>query len=256
MSLPDSTTSSTGNVDLPETPTSAQPQLYMHKDDIGMHGVVRGNTPCPAVFPLSDEQMKVTKEWQYFLVAINPGMKLHNVSGLLNNSKAYCNHHGFISDEADKSDGPRANFIKEEDLNADLPVFNKVFTHARATHTGREVTEGGKTFLIVDTLDGTNPPPMKPGKARPQKLKDIRMEDYLYNPKETPLLFFVSNNVALDGRLFPFPKGSKYSWMPNTDFYVFMPLVSDKVVKSPLEEWIKLPPGSPIPSPYQEPQNF
>jgi hypothetical protein len=82
------------------------------------------------------------------------------------------------------------------------------------------------------------------------------MDDYLYNPKETPLLFFVSNNVGLDGRLFPFPKGSKYPWMPTNDFYVFMPLVSDKVVKTPLEEWIKLPLGSPIPSPYQGPQHF
>lgn len=224
-------------------------QLYMHAEDAAIFGVVRGNAPCPAVFWLVENQMKITREWQYYLIAINRGMALQYVSHLLNNSVAYCNGHGF---PADPGEAPYKNYILNEDLDApDLPAFNKVFTHARACHVGTEVTAAsGNKFLLVEAMDGTRPPLLKPGYRQPAKISEINPDAYVFTPWTHRHLFSISNNVTDRGKLFPFDNGARYSWMGDSWLYTFMPLVSKVPVLSPLNHWVKLPAGRPYVTPY------
>jgi hypothetical protein len=186
-------------------------------------------------------------QWQFFLYAINPGMRTNAISSLMGHQKALMNNTG-IGD----SNNPRANYIEGEDLDAPPPRLDKLRTFARNIHTGIEMGD----FLQLKTFDGNNPPPLKPGRSYPNTLEEVNLDDYLITPQTNIEMFLVCNNIrAHPGSLtsiFPFDNGGVYEWTPEpTEMYSFFPLVSRFNIHSPLTNWIKIPPGSPLPSYYR-----
>lgn len=231
-----------------------KPQLYMHKEDqdTDIFDTSSGVRPCaatggcPAVFVLKEPALKVnlTKDWQYYLIAINYNMTLDNVSDLLHYHLAFANNTGFGKDGS-----PRRNYILERDLNSDeLPKFDKDRTCSRSVLTGTEV--GG--YLKLTLFNGNLPPPMKLGKPRPQRIQDINIDDYLYNPREHRWMFCVANRVTTKPggitSVAPFPRGAIYNWTGDNLPYTFVPHVSTQTIYYPLRHLVKV---NTLPSPYR-----
>jgi hypothetical protein len=100
-------------------------------------------------------------------------------------------------------------------------------------------------------LDGTKNPPLKSGKRQPERVEDIRFEDYLYNPRDHWYLFFALNIINFSGTLVPFDGGATYPWFFEGRRPVcFMPHVSRKEIVYPLELLQKLPLGTTRIDPY------
>jgi hypothetical protein len=132
----------------------------------------------PDILPIGQGEGKrvdLTREWQLYLMAINPQMTARDVSAILNYQVAFTNGTGF-----GKPDTPYQNWILNQDTKPSnpLPQFDKVRTCAYACHTG--VIVGDQ--LKLTTLDGNNPPP---------KIADV-------NPKSHPHLFFHATIVWMD----------------------------------------------------------
>lgn len=137
----------------------------------------------PDILPIGQGEGKrvdLTREWQLYLMDINPQMTTRDVSALLNYQVAFTNGTGF-----GKPDTVYQNWVLNEDTNSKkpngdslLPQFDKVRTCAYACHTG--VIVGDQ--LKLTTLDGNNPPP---------KIADV-------NPKSHPHLFFHATIVWMD----------------------------------------------------------
>jgi hypothetical protein len=234
------------------------PPLYMQKEDKesgiwggGLRSCAVGG--CPAVFNLyKDPPLKVvlTKQWQYYLIAINYNMTLENISLILDYRLAFANGTGFR-----KPDTPRRNFILEQDLDAvdengkpAYPKFDKDRTCSRSVMTGTEMG----SVLRVAIHDGNGLPPLKSGRAYPQKISDIRLEDYLYNPKDHRWMFFAANTVTATrgdtSSVAPFPRGARYEWTGDNELYTWLPHVSRHDIYYPLEYLEKT---NRIPSPYR-----
>src|SRR3990172_9058293 len=49
----------------------------------------------PEVYWLVDYSVVLTDQWQYYSIAINPGMSLQHTSALFNTARAFCNKMGF-----------------------------------------------------------------------------------------------------------------------------------------------------------------
>jgi len=187
------------------------------------------------------------KQWQFFVYAINPGMPQNAIIALMGDSKALMNNTGIGG-----SNGPRANYITGQDLDAPAPRLDKLRTFARNIHTGMEVGND----LQVMSFDGNNPPPLKPGKTYPETLAEVNVDDYLITPRTNLELFLVCSNIKSkpgnETSIFPFDNGGIYDWTPEpTQMYSFFPLVSRFRILSPLSNWIKIPPGSTPPSHYR-----
>lgn len=220
------------------------PPLFMHKEDVGIFGMIRMCAPCPAVWTLNEPNTKVkmTKSWQFYLRAMNYNMPLQHVAALLDFTKAFANGTGF----GDSTD-PRANWILGENLTAPLPQLDKDRDCSRNLVTGAKLGDR----LTIRTLDGNNPPPLKPGRTHPQTMDQVDIDDYLYNPKDHPWLFVVANIVNTRGEVVPFPNGALYSWTNDNTPYTFFPLVSNEIIIDTLNNYIELVPGSPLPKPYR-----
>lgn len=236
------------------------PQLWMHKEDqytdifdtdSGIRECANGG--CPAVFTLLTPPLKVNldKNWQFFLIAINYNMTLENISLILDTHLAFCNDSGFRS-------GELRNFILGKDLNGvdekgrpAYPRFDKDRTCSRNLLSGEVVGD----LLRLSTMDGNQPPIMKPGKKHPQTIADIRLEDYMYNPKDHPWMFVVANRVTVKSggvtSIAPFPRGAQYPWTGNVNNYTFIPLVSRHQIYYPLKYLERLDMSKPLPSPYR-----
>jgi hypothetical protein len=231
--------------------TKPQIQYYQHREDKEVFGYIRPCAVggCPAVFVLLEPQLKVemTKDWQYYLIAINYGMALVDISAILDYRLAFANGTGLT-----KPDQPRRDYILEKNLNSpENPKLDKDRTCSRSILTGIEVGD----YLKLNTMDGNNPPPMKPGKPRPQTIAEIRIEDYLYNPRENREMFLVANTVSVKEKgntsVAPFPRGAIYDWTKDNLPYTFLPHVSRQVIYYSLKNLIKIPLGNTIPSPYR-----
>lgn len=264
------TTYSNGNytVEAFSQPPLPQTQLWMHKEDaesgifVGDSGVPRlrkcaYDGGCPAVFVLMEpnEKVEITEQWQYYLIGINYLMTLQHVSDILDHALAFANGTGLT-----KPGVPRRNYILGVNLDAEdergnpaLPKFDKDRTCSRSTMTGVEVGD----YLKVTTLNGNLPPPLKAGKSYPRSVAEINPDDYLYHPKNMTQrhLFFAANVVASKsgGRssVAPFPRGAIYPWTGDNLPYTWLPHVSRKIIYYPKSKLVKLPLGSPIPSPYR-----
>jgi hypothetical protein len=226
-------------------------QLYQYGEDEQVLGGVRSCASaggCPAVMVLNDAPDTVfDKQWQFFLYAINPGMPTNAIIALMGDGKALMNNTGIGDDE-----NPRANYISGTDLDAPPPRLDKLRTFARNLHTGVEMGQD----LLVKTFDGNNPPPLKPGRTYPETLAEVNLDNYLITPQTNLEMFLVCNNIQTkpgnQTSIFPFDNGGRYAWTPQpTEMYSFFPLVSRFRIVSPLANWNKIPPGSPLPSHYR-----
>jgi hypothetical protein len=219
------------------TPTNSIP-LWQHKDDEGALGEIRNCAPCPAVFVLQESVVKVTKEWQFFIRAINPGMTIKQIVALFDPHKAFTNR---------ATDDDRKNYLEGKHMDCEELTFDKVRTCALSVLTGAVNGE----MLNVVVMDGNKPPPLKPGRSQPQKVAEIKLDDYLYTPQTHRHLFFAANIVRADGKINPFPNGAVYSWTGDGKPYTWLPHVSRFSVQYPLSNLTQLPAGPSIPSPYQ-----
>lgn len=230
------------------------PQLWMQKEDRDTdlwNGGVRSCAVggCPAVFVINEPRLKVNmdRDWQYYMIAMNYNMTRENIYLLLDDHLAFSNQTGFKNlDNPTKKD----YFFNRTEF-PEFPRLDKDRTCSRNIMTGVVV---GDT-LRVDTFNGNNPPPMKPGKSLPETIEDINIEDYLYNPREHRWKFVIANRVTTKPgnrtSVAPFPRGAQYDWTGDNLNYSFLPLVSREVVYYPLRYLYEIPRGSPIPSPYR-----
>lgn len=232
------------------------PQLYMHKEDqdtdifstsSGIRQCAGGG--CPAVFVLKEPRQKtqLTKDWQFYMIAINYNMQLSDIYLLLDDHLAFANQTGFNS-----LDNPtRKDYFFNRLTYAELPKFDKDRTCSRNLLSGEVV--GDK--LKVRTMDGNQPPPLKPGRRHPLTTADIRLDDYLYNPKDHPWMFVVANRVTVkpggQTSVAPFPRGATYDWTGNNYNYSFLPLVSREEILYPLSHLKRLDMSQPLPLPYR-----
>ena len=180
----------------------------------------------PMVWVFSGASMDLTREWQYYLRAINPGMTPEKVCAVLGYRRAFTNQNGFGN-----VDDPRRNYILNEDLDAnELPKFDKVRTCGMAE---LEMISG-----VVTMMDGTKPPPLKPGVSQPETLRDATLEKYLFTPRGNPSLFFACVSTGSDLNPNPFPQGVTYPWYKGgTTPVVFLPHVSPVKITYPPEAW-------------------
>lgn len=235
---------------------ASQKQYWMHKEDLIILGRIRpcasdpdvispGTKGCPAVWVLDEPNLKVqlNKYWQFYLVAINYNMIPKKVSDVLEYGKALTNGTGFGD-----PDDPRRNYITEEDVGEPLPAFDKDRTMSRSMLSGIE--DGND--LIVRTLNGNLPPPLKAGKRQPETLSEINPDDYLYMPETDWDLFFACNIINLQGKVIQFPNGGLYPWFfGGTHPVVWMPHVSrESTIRYPKSNLLKLPLGTDRIFPY------
>lgn len=230
------------------------PPLWQQKEDAetdlwggGLRDCATGG--CPAVFTLLTPRLKVplTKDWQYYLIAINYNMTLENISLVLDKSLAFCNDSGFRSE-------PLRNYILGKDLTAvtntglpAYPKFDKDRTCSRSVLTGIEEGE----YVRLTLFNGNLPPPMKPGKSLPQRIQDIRLDDYKYNPREHRWMFMVANTVTSvrgGSSVAAFPRGARYDWTGDTNIYTFLPHVSRHSILYPKKYLKKV---EKVESPYR-----
>jgi len=227
------------DISFAEAPTQPlRPPLWMVK-----HEAFQGeNPPCPAVVNLLAQPMWITKDWQFYLRAINYGMTLQKVSAILGHFRAFANGTGF----GDPSD-PRRDWLLDEAEGWDDPQFDKVRTCIRSVVTGHPMIN----YLVLTMLDGTLPPPIKQGRIYPETVAEIDIDDYLYSPRTHRWLFCAANIITADGRVVPFDDdGGVYDWMGDGRPYVFVPHVSRFGVAVPIFKLMPLAPDAPIPSPY------
>lgn len=222
---------------------SAEP-LWRHKDDheLGVSAPQRSFQnlkAVPEVYTLEDRGMTLTKQWQFFILAINYNMDIKKVSAIFGARRAFTNKKGFPG---------RADWILGENLNAPNPEFDKTRTCGRSVLTGN--VAGDK--LRVKMLDGNLPPPLKEGRKYPEKVKDIDPDDYLYTPWTHRHLFFAANTVDINGGTSPFPKGAIYEYTGDGRMYTWLPHVSKFPILYPLSRLEKVAAGEPIPSPYTD----
>lgn len=221
-------------------PALSSVPLWQHKDDHGALDGVRDCAPCPAVFPLHESRVTVTKQWQFFIRAINPGMSLQHVAALFGPTKAFTNRS--VGDK-------RADHLQGEKLGRDDPEFDKVRTCSLSVMTG--VVRGEE--LIIAMLDGSQPPLLKDGRSHPERVDDINPDDYLFTPRTHRHFFFAANIIKRDGKTVPFPHGALYDWTNDDRPYTWLPHVkrAQFEVGYPLSKLTPLPTGEPIPSPYK-----
>ena len=199
MTLPASLTMPDGTKYLPKVKPFTPP-LWMVQHE-AFQGIRRS---VPAIVNLLAQSMKITREWQFYIRAINYAMELRHVSAIFEYRKAFANGTGF----GDASD-PRRDYLLGENLTAkEDPQFDKIRTCIRATHTG----EVSGDYLWLETMDGEVLPKLKPGKHHPRTVAEINIDDYLYNPKEHPWLFFAANNIGTNGNVTAFDHGGFYPW--------------------------------------------
>ena len=252
---------------------------YMHREDVQIRGYIRSCAPCPAVWTLSeDSHTNITKQWQYYMLAINPNMSLDNVRLLLDNNLAFCNETGLRN----RSD-PRADYFYSQNLTEKPPQFDKVRTCSRNCLTGVEIYSLGTALkatknvlqgflwsrkgtlqdvrdaistrvLSVKTFDSRSNPPLKPGRTYPRTISEIDPADYLYTPQHHREMFIVANIVNRSGEVSQFPRGALYSWTQDSTIYSFLPHISNPTygkVLCLLDNLIKLPVNSDVPRPYR-----
>ncbi len=213
--------------------------LWQHQDDRGALKKIRKCAPCPAVFTMHEHRVKITKQWQFFIRAINPGMSLQHVAALFGPTKAFTNR---------ARNDSRASYLTGTKLSRPDPEFDKVRTCALSVLTGVESGED----LIVTMLDGSQEPPLKEGRSYPERVEEIHLDDYLFTPQTHRHLFFVANIIRRDGRTLPFPHGAVYDWTHDGKPYTWLPHVKrgHVEVRYPLSKLIQLPSGAEVPSPY------
>lgn len=228
-------------------------KLWQHKDDeeLGPDAQQRQHPKDPAVYVLEKTEsvrVDLTREWQFFIWAINYKMHPEKVSKIFGDLRAFCNHTG-LGDPAN----PRADFILGQNLTSPLPQLDKVRTCVLSVLTG--VVTPDKKNLIIEMMDGSKPPTLKPGVVLPKRIEDVNIDMYEFTPRTHRHLFFAANITSRGGRVVrPFPNGATYDWTRDGRPYTWMPHVKPGGFKLvyPLSNLKPLPLDSEIPSPYKQ----
>jgi hypothetical protein len=242
--------------------------LWRHKDDIEVDGKVRGCAPCPAVWPLSDHKVFATKQWQFYIRATNAGRSVQHVAALFGPALAFTNRN--VRDI-------RRDWLRLLNLDRPDPDFDRVRTCSRSALTGTPgfsllesvrlvgvsllkrdfaalqhsfVSFSSANVLTLTMMDGSKDPLLKPGRSYPERVEDIRLEDYLYAPETHRELFMVATITNAQGQTVPFPNGVRYSWTGDDLPYTFLPHVSRRPIQYSLANLVPVPAGARIPSPY------
>lgn len=233
-------------------------KLFIHRTDREILGRLRAcastnispNTKgCPAVWVLNEPitKVEITKYWQFYLTAINYAMYPSSVLAELGYKRALANGTGY-----GKPGVNRANWISMSNLSSPNPLFDKDRSMSWAVLASadniiyddgllfKDYIRGGKKiyqkYIVIKTFDGRMPPPMKEGKRQPERLSDVRIDDYLYNPKDHWEMFFELKIVNTAGRLVPFAGGGLYDWYFNGNTPVcFYPHISNSIVRYPID---------------------
>lgn len=212
------------------TPPSSD--LYRVLTDAEIGRTDRPSMPMVFVF-MEGAPVTLTPEWQIFIAGINYRMDLHNIAALTDYKKAFCNTMG-----TGNPSEPVRNYITGENLDAvdeqGRPAYPKL---------DKVRTCGGAVLKIADgyvyMMDGTRPPPLKPGAVYPQTVAQARANPDVYacTPWGTPHLFFecVATGPAPAYRVNPFPNGGQYDYHPAA--VTWMPHVSPRPVRWPLVEY-------------------
>ena len=217
----------TAKIQAAQAPMPApNPNLYRVLTDMEIQRFDRPR--MPQVFVFSGDRVNLTREWQYFIRAINYGMILERVSAIFHYGRAFANGTGFGD-----PDDPRINYFLNEDLDApELPQLDKVRTCGDATI---EMIAGK-----VSMMDGTKPPLLKSGQTHPKTIQEAAtaFERYLYNPRDYPWMFFAATTTKDDFTLGNFPNGAVYPWYkggltPAT----FLPHVAPTAIYYPPKQW-------------------
>lgn len=267
----------------PAAQPPVRPPLWMHLEDKAVQGYIRSCAPCPAVWVLKDDPHVVFGEqWQYYLVAINPGMTLENVMLLLDYRLAFANRLGLTN-----PNDPRNDYITRAVLGRKDPQLDKVRTCSRNVLTGtvvyslaialqKTIAAAAQTltrrqsFLQLrrsfrTLLTGTNaleptlfdsrkPPPLKPGKTYPTRVQDVDPDDYVYLPRTHPWMFLTANIVNRSGEVVQFPRGAVYAWTEDNTPRSFLPHIYNPdfgPVRYDVSRLWRVPDSQPIPRPYR-----
>jgi len=196
------------SIHLPNKPVVVRPRLLRVLWD----SFPRGCAPCPMVMNLVDNAMPITKQWQFFVMAINRWMP--NPAALFGYKKFACNLKG-LGDP----DNPRADFINWENTGKTLPSFHKVLTMGGACHEIIRHDEATREYVLW-TFDGRFPPPLKLNRPYPETPDEVSLDDYLYNPGTHPWKFYWATiggiQQQLDGTygVRPFPPEETQPVMP------------------------------------------
>ena len=159
-------------------PDHIQPDPEYHTyDEAGNRGP-RGVASAPAVFLFGEivnhknsHVVPLTREWQEFNAdlmslseygihwwELDEEQKKHIAqafTGTFGDRVAFCNHQGFNDD-----DNPRANFVKQKDLSAELPAYDACRRCATDSVTGVVVgNSSGKKMLLVSSFNWYEGPP-------------------------------------------------------------------------------------------------
>jgi hypothetical protein len=227
---------------------------------------------------LDDSHNFITKQWQYYLIAINPSMVIEDVYFLLDNNLAFCNESGLRS-----SSDPRQDWFHNRNIDdgSKPPQFDKVricsfnsitgieqYSLAQAMRDTISTLRSNERSLMkvrsalvmtnvlnVKTFDGRYPPPLKSGRHYPRTLNDITPDDYLYLPRYNREMFMVADMVNRSGDVSQFPRGGLYSWTSDSTPYTFLPYMSNPTfgaVRVPLGRFTKLAKDSPVPPVYRK----
>lgn len=204
---------------------SSLPLTHRVLTDLEIGRTDRRNLPMVWVF--NDDNVKFTKEWQMYLVAINYGMpRPNNISHIIGDEVAYFNHTG-TGGKANRRD-----WILMENLENPDPSTDKTRTCGEATINLKD--------HIVAMLDGTKPPLLKPGFSHPQSTIEAYMSNdrYVYTPRYYPEYFFANYTTGNDGKAHSWPNGAIYSWWKNgTEPVSFFMHVGSAPVYYPPKDW-------------------
>jgi hypothetical protein len=208
--------------------------------------------------------MFLDKYWQFALCGWNSGMSVKSVMAELGHTRALANKTGYGMPGRNLTNWPaKSNTDSKYD-----PAFDKDRTTSNSMLSGIEYPDGRLLFkdyktdkrkvytgyLALEMMDGNKPPALKPGRKQPERIEDVRPEDYLHHPKN-PWdwhLFFALNIINFQAELIPFAGGALYPWYFDGKVPVcFMPHVSRMPeVKYPTELLEKLPLGTSRVKPY------
>jgi hypothetical protein len=241
-------------------PEAPPVQLYRQKEDIELGGV-RSCAPCPAVFVLKDDpHAELGRQWQYYLRAINYNMSVGNVYLILDDHLAFANHKGFpnLDNPGDRQDW---FFNRNLGINPETgrpykpPTLDKVRTTSRSVLTGTEVVFNGQPHLKVKVFDSRSLPPLKPGYSYPRDISEVNHNAYAIMPETHPEMFLVANIVNRAGEVVQFPRGALYPWFEQgKTIATFVPHIANLAygdILYPMSKLVKVPLGSPKPSPYR-----
>ena len=213
-------------------------KIYQLGEDIQLYGKLRDEASdgCPGIFVTDawdTPDTKFTKEWQLFMYAANVKMRKNNVASLMGDTKFFMNGTGIGNDNE-----PRVNYILESDMDApEFPRMDKYRMMVRGLYACRPYDARN---LLLWTMNGNNPPLMKPGKRQPRNVQEVEfglvtIDDYAYNPYTHLFAWHVCNNLKRkngqinDSTISPFANGATYTWTPDpTQMYTFFPNVTNK----------------------------